>query len=157
MFLELAAITVSCIIMSLYLTVYILTAGLPTSISSTYYHTENKWLFPVTIASSGIFALVPLMNHTQESYQFVAFFIEVSILFVASAPAFKEELVCNIHAGAALVLGISAIVWLILTFGWPWIAIIGLVVAIIDRKHFLFWVEVGLLYNLYLGLICVIV
>ncbi len=152
MFLEIAAVTVSCAIMTLYITSYICNVGVPASLSATYYKTEKKWLFPVTIGTSGVFSLVPLLNHTPESYQFVAFFIVAAILFVASAPAFKEEFVNKVHAGAASVLGICALTWLILTFGWPWIAIIGLCVAIIDKKHFLFWVEIGLLYNLFAGL-----
>lgn len=157
MILEIAATAVSCLIISLYITSYICNVGVPASLSATYYNTERKWIFPVTIGATGIFALVPLMNNTPESYQFVAFFIVAATLFVASAPAFKEELVNNIHAGAASVLGICALAWLILTFGWPWIAIIGFVVAIMDRKHFLFWVEAGLLYNLFAGLIWVMV
>lgn len=157
MFLEIAAIAVSCLIISLYITSYICNVGVPASLSATYYKTERKWLFPVTIGASGIFALVPLLNNTPESYQFVAFFIVAATLFVASAPAFKEEFVNRIHACAASVLGVCALAWLILTFGCPWIAIIGLCVAIFDRKHFLFWVEAGLLYNLFVGLICVIV
>lgn len=150
---ELIAVTLSCIIMSLYLTAYILNRGLPCSISDTYYQTERKWLFPVCTATSGVLALVPLLNITPERYRFVAFIIVASILFVAAAPAFKEELTHSVHYGSATILGLSATAWLILTTGVPYIAIAALITAIIDRRHFLFWVEVGLLYNLYASLI----
>jgi len=142
--------------MSLYLTAYILYWGIPCSISDTYYQTARKWLFPVCITFSGALALVPLLNITPESYQFVAFFIVAAALFVAAAPAFKEEMVDKIHATAAAMLGVCALVWLILTTGCPWIAIAGLCVAVLDRKHFLFWIEVGLLYNLYTSLIYIL-
>lgn len=150
---ELISVALSCAIMSLYLTAYILHRGIPCSISDTYYHTERKWLFPVCTAISGALALVPLLNITPETYQFVAFFIVASILFVAAAPAFKEELTNYVHYGAASVLGLSAIVWLILTTGVPYIAIAGAITAMLDRRHLLFWIEVGLLYNLYASLI----
>lgn len=153
--LELIAVSVSCLIMSLYLAAYICTAGLPASISATYYRTQRKWLFPTAISLTGMCALVPLLNHTPESYQFVAFFIVAATLFVASAPAFKEEMVGKIHAVAASVLGVCAVTWLILTTGCPWVALIGLAIGAFDRKHFLFWVEVGLLYNLFASLMIV--
>lgn len=57
-------VTLSCAIMTLYLTAYILNVGLPSSISETYYHTEAKWLFPTSTATAGALALVPLMNIT---------------------------------------------------------------------------------------------
>lgn len=154
--LELIAVSVSCLIMTLYLTAYICAAGLPASISATYYRTRRKWLFPTAISLTGLCALVPLLNHTPESYQFVAFFIVAATLFVASAPAFKEEMVGKIHAGAASVLGVCAVTWLILTTGCPWVALAGLVVGAFDHKHFLFWVEVGLLYDLFVSLIMVV-
>lgn len=153
---ELIAVSVSCLIMTLYLTAYINAVGVPASISATYYHTERKWLFPTAISLTGLCALVPLMNHTPESYQYVAFFIVAATLFVAAAPAFREDMVGKVHGISAAVLGLCALVWLMLTTGWPWIAIVGLCVAILDRKHFLFWFEVGLLYNLIIDLMFVV-
>lgn len=157
MILELIAVSVSCLIMTLYLTAYINSVGVPASISATYYKTEKKWLFPTVISLTGIFALVPLLNNTPENYQFVAFFIVAATLFVASAPAFREEMVDKIHSVSAGVLGVCALVWLILISGCPWIALAGVCVAALDNRHFLFWIEVGLLYNLFTDLITVIV
>lgn len=150
-------VTLSCAIMTLYLTAYILNVGLPSSISETYYHTEAKWLFPTSTATAGALALVPLMNITPDSYQFVAFFIVVSILFVAAAPAFREELTNMVHSGAAIILGVSAFAWLILTSGVPYIAITAILAGLLfDRGRFVFWLEVGLLYNLYTSLILIL-
>ena len=154
---ELIAVSMSCLIMTLYLAIYINTLGFPASISATYYHTEKKWLFPVVITITGLCALVPLINNTPESYQFISFLIVAAVCFVASAPAFKEEMVGKIHSTAAIILGVCALLWLILTTGCPWIAIIGLVISIFDTRHFLFWVETGLLYNLFTDLMTVIV
>lgn len=157
MILELVTVSVSCLIMTLYLTAYILKIGLPTSISETYYNTEAKWLFPVCISSAGALALVPLMNITPDSYKFVAFMIVASILFVAAAPAFREELTNKVHSGAAIILGVSAMTWLILTSGVPYIAITAILVGLLfDRRRFVFWIEAGLLYNLYITLILIL-
>ena len=96
------------------------------------------------------------MEHTPEQYQFVAFFIVASILFVAFAPAFREDLEGKVHSGAAIILGISAVAWLILIAGVPWLAIAGVVVGIKNRKQFVFWLEVGVLLNLYIVLLLII-
>ena len=154
---ELICVTLSYTIMTLYLIAYILNVGVPTSISETYYKTQKKWLFPTSTAIAGTLALVPLLNVTPDNYQFVAFFIVASILFVAAAPAFREELTNYVHSGAAIILGLSAMAWLILTSGVPYIAIAATLIGLaIDRKHFVFWLEVGLLYNLYATLILIL-
>lgn len=153
---DIICVTLSCLIMSSFLTAYILRFGVPTSISATYYRTDAKWLMPVCTATAGVLTLVPLLKHTPEQYQFVAFFIVAAALFVAAAPAFRDEMVGRVHGVSAAVLGLCALAWLILTTGCPWIAIIGLCVAVVDRKHFLFWFEVGVLYNLFLSLITIV-
>lgn len=150
---DIICVTLSCLIMSSFLTAYIVRFGLPTSISATYYHTDAKWLMPVCTATAGILTLVPIMKYTPEQYQCVAFFIVASILFVASAPAFREELEGKVHAGAAIVLGLSAVLWLILTAGVPWLVIAGVAVGLKNRQRFVFWLEVGVLCNLYVILL----
>lgn len=154
---ELICVTLSCVIITLYLTAYVIKVGLPDSISATYYRTEKKWVFPTAISLTGLCALVPLMNNTPENYQFVAFFIVAATLFVASAPAFREEIEGKVHSVGAIILGLSALAWLIAIGGCPWIAILGVCIAVLDYKHFLFWVEVGLLYNLFISLMTVVV
>ncbi len=154
---ELIAVSVSCVVMTLYLTAYINAIGIPASISAIYYKTERKWLFPACTATAGTLALVPLLNVTPDNYQFVAFFIVASILFVASAPAFREGMTNHVHSGAAIILGLSALAWLILTSGVPYIAITATLIGLaIDRRHFVFWLEAGLLYNLYASLILIL-
>lgn len=153
MIFELIAVGLSCLIMTLYLTGYICHRGVPPSISDSYYRVDAKWLFPVVIATAGLTALIPIMEHTPESYRFVAFFIVAAILFIAASPAFKEDMVRNVHVGAASILGLASLVWLILTIGMPWIAVACIIIGIVKRKQLVFWIEVGLLYNLYVALI----
>lgn len=154
---ELICVIVSCTIMTLYIVAYILHVGIPSSLSATYYGTEAKWLFPTCIATAGALALVPLLDITPDSYKFIAFFIVASILFVAAAPAFREELTDKVHCGAALILGISVLAWLMLSTGVPYIAIVAIIIGLTaDRRHFVFWLEAGLLYNLYTSLILIL-
>lgn len=154
---DIICVSLSCLIMTIFLTAYIVRFGLPTSISATYYRTDAKWLMPVCTATAGILTLVPMMEHTPKQYQFVAFFIVASILFVAFAPAFREDLEGKVHSGAAIILGISAVVWLILMAGVPWFVIAGVAVGVKTRKRFVFWLEVGVLLNLYIVLLYIII
>lgn len=76
---------------------------------------------------------------------------------MAAAPAFREELTNMVHSGAAIILGVSAFAWLILTSGVPYIAITAILAGLLfDRRRFVFWLEVGLLYNLYTSLILIL-
>lgn len=146
---ELCAVVVSCCVMVVYLFAAIGNNGLPTSISETYYRIGNKWLFSVVLVVAASFALVPLLNHTPENYQFLGFFIVAGILFVAASPAFKDEFVGKIHVGSAITFGVSALVWLALTVGVPWLSILGLAVGICNRKNIVLWIEVGILTDIY--------
>lgn len=145
---ELCAVVVSCLLMALYLSLVVYAYGIPPSISETYY-LGSKWLFSAVLVVAASLALIPILNHTPEGYQFLGFFIVAGIFFVAASPAFKEEFEGKVHSGSAIVLGVSAIVWLALTIGVPWISILGLAVALLNRANFIFWIEVGILADVY--------
>lgn len=146
-------VALSCFVITIYLTGYICSRGVPTSISDTYYHNEKRWLFPVVLTVSAGLALVPIFDITPESYQFLAFFIVAAIFFVAASPAFKDEFVGRVHTWSALILGSATLAWLILTIGIPYIAILGVAIGLFKRKEFVFWLEVGFLADLYYNLI----
>ncbi len=136
--------------MALYLLFTCLSFGVPNSISETYYRTfGSKWVFSGVLFAAASFAVAPLLNHTSESYQFLAFFIVAGIFFVAASPAFKDELEGKVHVGSAIVLGVSAVVWLSMTIGVPWLSILGLVAGLINLKNVVFWVELGILADVY--------
>lgn len=144
---------ISASIITFYLFCYIRNFGIPTSISDTYYNTERKWLFPITLAVTIGTALIPMLNCTPTKYQFLSFLTLAGIMFVASAPAFRKEFEGKIHFGAAIISGICATTWLICISGIPWLAIAGVVVAIFQWNRKVFWIEVGLSVNMYVVLL----
>lgn len=146
---EQIAVIASCGIVVAYIMFAILHIGLPPSISETFYRLNRKWLFSIVLGVAASLAVAPLLNHTPEDFQFLGFFIIAGILFVAASPAFKDEFEGKVHTGAALILCFATIAWLILTAGVPYIAIAGVLVGIIRRREFIFWLELGLLANLY--------
>lgn len=147
---------VSIVIIAIYLCGYTISCGIPTSISATYYKTEKKWLFPVVIGLSALLACFPLVESTPDTFKFLAFIIVMDVLVVTASSAFKDDFVGKVHTVASIVLGIAALAWIILTSGVPYIAIGGVLAGILNRKNFIFWVEVGILLDLYFNLIIVL-
>lgn len=151
-------VTISCLIITAYLVTYICHCGVPTSLSDTYYHTVRKWLFPSVLVLSAALALEPLMDITPEPWKFLSFLTIGAIFFIAAAPAFKDSLVNQVHTGFAILLCGSVIAWLLLVgMHIPIIAITGVVIGLLNRRKFVLWLEVGLLYDLYLNLIVLLI
>lgn len=150
---ELILVSTSCLIITSYIVLYMMCLGIPTSLSETYYHNERKWLFPTVLCLCASLALVPMMDSTPEPFKALSFFSIASIFFVAASPAFKEGLVRSVHCISAVVLGVCIFAWLLLAADFPYIAIAGIIVGIFNRKNFVFWLEIGLLYDLYYNLI----
>lgn len=146
---EQIAVICSCLIVVAYLAFALLNIGLPPSISETYYRLNRKWLFSIVLVVAASLAVAPLLNHTPEDFQFLGFFIVAGILFVAASPAFKEEFVGTVHKGSAIVLGVSAVVWIILNIGVPWLSILGLIIGLLNFKNIIFWIEAGILSDIY--------
>lgn len=147
-------IIASCLVISAYLICYICNCGVPTSISSTYYNTRHKWLLPLVLGVGISTAIGPFFDLTPDYWRFLVFLIVGGILFIAAAPAFREEFEGKVHAGAAITAGVSSVAWLSIIAGIPWIAIAGAIAAVINWKHKVFWIEVGILLNLYVALFC---
>lgn len=143
----------SCLVLTLYLVAYMATNGIPTSISATYYRNENKWLYSAVLAASSTLALMPMMDLTSEPFHFLAFISIVSVYFVAASPAFKEEYLHSLHSLTAILLGVAIFAWLFLMADIPYLAFAGIAAGLINRRKFVFWFEVGLIYNLYYALI----
>lgn len=146
---EQIAVICSCLVMVAYLSFAIINIGLPPSISETYYKLERKWLFSIVLIVAASLTVSPLLNHTPEEYQFLGFFIVAGILFVAASPAFKDEFVGKVHKGSAIILGVSAIVWIILNIGIPWVSILGFIIGLLNFRNIIFWIEIGVLFDVY--------
>lgn len=146
---EWCATVISGFIMVVYLFSFVGNNGIPTSISDTYYRNNKRWLFSAVLIVAASLAIAPILNYTPESYKFLGFFIVAGIFFVAASPAFKDEFVGKVHCGAAIVLGVAAVVWIALTIGVPWLSLLGLTIGLFNLRNIVFWVEVGILIDVY--------
>lgn len=142
-------------VLAIYLTFFLVKKGVPESISATYYSSFPKWVFPASLALAGGLILAPWIELSQKT-EFCAFIATASVFFVACSPTFKEKFVGNIHYGSAFVLFISAMIWLFFNDGFMLPFFISLVLALLNRVNWLFWVEIGLLLSIYATLLITI-
>lgn len=153
---SLISVCLSALILLVYVVVFVSFHGLPESVSDSYYCIKHKWMFSLIVAVCGALLLIPWLT-LNDDFQCFAFLSVASLMFIAASPAFKEGLTRSVHIGAAIILGVSAFAWLILTSGVPYIAITAILAGLLfDRRRFVFWLEVGLLYNLYTSLILIL-
>lgn len=135
-----------------YCTMYLVHHGLPESLSETFYHLKHRWKFSVCLMLMAALVFVPWMEAT-ERLEFLVFFACFSVFLVAASPQFKEDFVSPIHYGAAGVMFISTVVWEIFNGGLYWVLGGFAVIALINRKRWVLWLEVGLFLELHLTLL----
>jgi len=162
-------------IFTIYLAVSLITfRTIPPSLSATYYLWEEKkkglgFLFMGAMAATA-FLLLPVMIELGEgsNWGFLGFFAPVGLLFVAAAPRFKSS-EYTVHATAAVICGIAAILWCILTVHLWWVIPSVLLADIIwffcaqGRQNsptgaffsetMTFWIEMEAFYSTFVALI----
>lgn len=104
----------------------------PESLSNTYYLYKEKWnkgwLFCLMM-----FAVVALMMPAWISlsegsnFQFLAFLAPASIMFVGSAPRFKDsQLESRVHTISAIIAAVCSLLWVALVTPYWWVMLIWL-------------------------------
>lgn len=106
--------------------------GIPESLSNTYYLYKEKcnkgWLFCLMM-----FAVVALMMPAWISlsegsnFQFLAFLAPASIMFVGTAPRFKDsQLESRVHTVSAIIAAVCSLLWVMLVTPYWWVMLIWL-------------------------------
>lgn len=149
---NLIALLLSFVLFLLYGGIYIFKYGVPNSFSATFYRIKHPYLFSILLVAVAALIIVPWLEYSTNC-EFLAFFAVVSLFFVAASPNFKEDLVGKVHYGSAIILFITALLWEVLNGGIFFPFIIFSLVAISFRKHWLFWLEAGLIAEVHLSLI----
>lgn len=135
-----------------YCAMYLYHHGLPESLSETFYHVKHRWKFSVCLMAMAALVFVPWIE-VSERLDFLVFFACFSVFMVAVSPQFKEKFVSPIHYGSAGVMFVSAVVWEISNGGLYWILGAFVLVALINRRRWILWLEVGLFLELHFSLL----
>lgn len=131
--------------------------GVPVSLSSTYYDLgEDGWIFQALMAAVALTLLPVWMDLSSEGCRWMAFLACASLLFVASAPAFRLELQGKVHYTSAAMCCVCAAWWQVAEGMWDTTLFFGfmaLMLSLMWRKQWCWWVECAVIGSVYLNLI----
>lgn len=136
--------------------------GMPKSLSQTYYRLEpykKEWFFQVTLVCLGIFLLPAWIMSSPDWCMFMGFICCLSIIFVGAFARYlrmREDK--RIHTACAWIAAIASVCWSIFAYKYLWIVPVvciplGGIMALIYRKSYYFWLEMGAFANAFVSLI----
>lgn len=121
----------------------------PVSLSATYYEMYGDgWLFQLLLAATSASLLPVWLTNSTPGHEWMAFLACASLMFVASAPAFRLELQGKIHYTAAALCCVCAAWWQIAEGVWDtllFLSFIALTLVIRDRSKWCWWLEVAVI------------
>lgn len=148
---------ISLLILAAYTAYAVKVCGVPWSLSDTYYQLQKRnrpaWLFQAATIISAILLLPVWLESSPEDVQFLAFLSCGGLIFVGTAPLFKEESEKRVHYGGTIVSAVSAISWLCCVEVWylPVATLLIAVAVMVKRKKWMFWIEMAVLVSTYAG------
>lgn len=150
---------ISLILLAAYITYAVSVCGVPWSLSDTYYQLKKRnrpaWLFQVAMIVPAMLLVPVWIEISPENLQFLAFLACGGLMFVGTAPLFKEEFQSKVHYTGTAISGLAAILWLCLSGMWWLPAITFAVSGIIMLKYrkWLFWAEMAAFVCAYVGVL----
>lgn len=132
MTLTIISIIVATCIYVVYNAIAIAIFGVPESLSNTYYLWKEKngkgWLFPLMMYAVVILMMPAWITMSEGSdFQFLAFLAPASIMFVGTAPRFKDsQLESRVHTVSAYIAAACSLLWVALVTPYWWVMLIWL-------------------------------
>ena len=136
-------------IMTLYLGWYVISFGIPGSISQTVYKLPHEAFFTLVMYAIAFLTIMPMIDACSENTQVLAFLSIAGVGFVGAAPLGKN---CDerVHMGGALFFGVCS--QTMLALNRPTLLLIWLpaaiVLLVVRGKNYLFWVEIACIADL---------
>lgn len=148
------SIIVATFIYVVYNAIAIAIFGVPESLSNTYYLWKQKngkgWLFPLMMYLVVALMMPAWISLSEGSnFQFLAFLAPASIMFVGTAPRFKDsDLECKVHTYSAYIAAACSLLWVALVTPYWWVMLIWLgfiaLAAILTSSYktaYVYWLE----------------
>lgn len=150
---------ISVIILTAYIVYAVCVCEVPWSLSDTYYQLKKRgrpaWLFQVAMIVPAMLLVPVWIECSSENLQFLAFLSCGGLMFVGTAPLFKEEFQGRVHYTGTAISGLAAILWLCLSGLW-WLPLITVNAAVgiaIFKSRWMFWLEMAAFVSTYIGLL----
>lgn len=139
-------------------------SGIPESFSDFYYRLEQKrkgagWIFTITCWVIALSMLPSWVACSGENIQFLAFLAAVGLCFVGGAPQFKDiGLARIVHFSGAITWATATVLWLIFSSTWWCLLAAPLfaIIALFNKKRWLFWLEMAVPIPIYSALLLTI-
>lgn len=148
------SIIVATCIYVVYNAIAIAIFGVPESLSNTYYlwkeKNEKGWLFCLMMYLVVALMMPAWITMSEGSdFQFLAFLAPASIMFVGTAPRFKDsQLESRVHTVSAIIAAVCSLLWVALLTPYWWVMLIWLgliaLAAILTSSYktcLVYWLE----------------
>lgn len=121
----------------------------PESLSETSYILK-PWIFVVFCDIIGILLMIPLINITEDKYQFLPFIACVGFIFAGNSPLYKKALSKDVHYAFAILSYICFIAYLVCFNLHAFLAylVMMILVFIKFKKNIIFFAEILAIYAL---------
>lgn len=132
---------------------------IPIHLSQSYYILKNGWIFTLFMFIIVFLTIIPLLEITPTSFQFLGFITCASVCFIGASPNFIDDLEGKIHKYSAIIAILSsqiliAILSPLILISWTLLAIMYFYIKKHNKKNnvdkWLFWVELLSFINIYI-------
>ena len=153
----------SLILLTIYIMYAVRMCGVPWSLSDTYYQLKKRnrpaWLFQMAMIIPAMLLMPVWIDRSTDDLQFLAFLSCGGLMFVGSAPLFKEEFQGRVHYTGTVIAGLATILWVCLSGMWylPAVAFPVAGIIMLRCRKWLFWVEMAAFVCAYAGVLIVLI
>ena len=150
---------ISLIVLTTYIVYAVRMCGVPWSLSDTYYQLNKRgrpaWLFQVAMIAPAMLLMPVWLECSAGNLQFLAFLSCGGLMFVGTAPLFKEEFQGRVHYTGTVIAGLATILWVCLSGMWYLPAVAFPVAGIIMLRYrkWLFLAEMAAFVCAYAGIL----
>lgn len=149
----------SIVILAAYIVYVVRVCGVPWSLSDTYYQLKKRsrpaWLFQVAMIIPAMLLMPAWIECSSENFQCLAFLACGGLMFVGTAPLFKEEFQAKVHYAGTIIAGFATVLWVCLSGMWYLPAIAFPIAGGIMQRHrkWMFWAEMAAFVCAYAGVL----
>lgn len=150
---------ISLLTITAYIAYAVSVCGVPWSLSDTYYQLKKRnrpeGLFQVAMIVPAMLLMPVWIECSPENLQFLAFLACGGLMFVGTAPLFKEEFHSKVHYTGTVISGLATILWVCLSGMWYLPAVAFPIAGIIMLRYrkWLFWAEMAAFVCAYAGVL----
>ena len=115
------------------------------------------WLFQIAMIVPAMLLMPVWIECSSENLQCLAFLACGGLMFVGTAPLFKEEFQSKVHYAGTVIAGLATILWVCLSGMWylPAVAFPIAVVIMLRYRKWLFWAEMAAFACAYVGVLII--